>query len=103
SNGVHIAGHCVMEDHVTISGLVGIQQYVTLGRYCFIAGGARCRIDVPPYMKISIDGAVAGVNEEGMRRRGLDGPDIEPLWQLYRQIFSKKAEQGGKTISDRLA
>jgi UDP-N-acetylglucosamine acyltransferase len=104
SNSVQIAGHVHIEDYVNISGLVGVQQFVTLGRYAFIAGATRCTFDVPPYTIFAgFDGTVVAVNDEGLRRWGFDADQIERIWALYRQIFSKKAERSGKTITDRLA
>jgi len=104
SNQVQVAGHVVIEDAVNISALTGIQQFVTVGRYAFIAGLARVTTDVPPYLIYGgFDGAVIGHNEVGMRRWKFSEDQIARIRELYKLLYSKKAGRSGATISDRLA
>ena len=51
ANSCNVAGHVVIEDHVIIEGMVGIQQFVRIGKHAFIAGGSLVRKNVPPYIK----------------------------------------------------
>jgi UDP-N-acetylglucosamine acyltransferase len=104
SNQVQIAGHVVIEDCVNISGLVGVQQFVTIGQFSFIVGATRCTKDVPPYLILrGFDAEPVAVNEEGLRRWGIVNDDIEELKDLYKKLFSRKASQVGANISDRIA
>lgn len=103
SNTVQVAGHVSIEDYVNISGLCGVAQFVTLGRYSFIAGAARCTRDVPPYTIFSgYEGASSGINERGLKRWGFDEGQIGRLSRLYKDLFSRKAERGGETLTDRI-
>lgn len=104
SNQVQIAGHVVIEDAVNISALVGVHQFVTVGRYAFIAGLTRVATDVPPYLIFGgFEGGVVGHNDVGMRRWKFTDEQISRIRELYRLLFSKKAGRSGATISDRLA
>ena len=40
ANACNVAGHVVIEDQVIIEGMVGIQQFVRIGKHAFIAGGS---------------------------------------------------------------
>jgi UDP-N-acetylglucosamine acyltransferase len=106
SNGVQVAGHVVIEDYVNISGIVGVHQFVTLGRYCFIAGMARCSTDVPPFLMFSYDGTLTGVNVKGLARWGFDDEQCERLRRLYRQLFPRRGREeesrGPRTLLEML-
>ncbi len=90
SNQVQIAGHVQIEDHVVVSGLAGVQQFVTLGAYSFIAGAARCTADTPPYVIFGHDGVVAGVNVKGLSRWGFSEVTIQQLRELCKLLFPKR-------------
>jgi len=49
TNGTQLAGHVVVEEHALLSGLVGVTQFVRLGRYSFLTAGAFANKDIPPY------------------------------------------------------
>ena len=53
TNLVQLAGHCRLEDGVWISGLVGVHQFVTVGKWCFSSGHTSIACDVPPFMVVS--------------------------------------------------
>ena len=95
SNQVQLAGHVHVEDHVVISGLVGIQQFVTIGRFGFIAGAARCTMDVPPYMIFGYDGEIQGVNVKGLARWGFAEEEIQQLRDLSKRLFPRRHASSG--------
>lgn len=90
SNLVQIAGHVQIEDHVTVSGLSGVQQFVTIGRYCFITGAARCTADVPPYVIFGHDGIVQGINVKGLSRWGFQDDSIQQLRDICKVIYPRR-------------
>lgn len=90
SNSVQIAGHVNIEDHVVIGGLAGVQQFVTLGSYCFLAGAARCTADTPPYVIFGPDGAIMGVNVKGLARWGFSDVTVQQLRELCRMLFPRR-------------
>jgi len=106
SNGVHLAGHVCIEDHVTISGMSGVHQFVTIGRYSFIAAMARCTTDVPPFLMFSYDGTLTNVNVKGLVRWGFNEAQCNRLKRLYRQLFPRRGREeesrGTRTLLEML-
>jgi UDP-N-acetylglucosamine acyltransferase len=76
-----LAGHVVLEDNVTMGGMVGITQYCRIGSYSYIAGQSAVERDVPPY-SIAIGGrpcVLKGTNIVGLRRRGFTSETIQKI------------------------
>ncbi|MCG8405393.1 MAG: acyl-ACP--UDP-N-acetylglucosamine O-acyltransferase [Phycisphaerales bacterium] len=90
SNLVQIAGHVQIEDHVTVSGLSGVQQFVTLGRYCFITGAGRCTADIPPYVIFGHDGIIQGINVKGLSRWGFSDDSIQQLRDICKVLYPRR-------------
>ena len=99
ANSVQFAGHCVVEDHVTVGGLSAIHHFTTLGRHSFVGGMTRVVADVPPFM--ILDGSpseVRGLNIVGLRRRGFTDESVRNLKDAYRRLFGARLQTGvGKT------
>lgn len=86
ANSTAIAGHVKIDDYVIVSGLCGVHQFVQLGAHCFISHASMLSKDVPPYVMIS-EGAVFGLNVEGLRRRGYSADTITQLRRAYKIIY----------------
>jgi len=83
-----LGGHVTIEEGVVVEALVGVHQFVTLGKYSYIGGTTPVHRDVPPYMKFSGDpNAVRGVNEEGLRRNNFSEEEVEQLKLAYRALY----------------
>ncbi|NEQ24637.1 MAG: acyl-ACP--UDP-N-acetylglucosamine O-acyltransferase, partial [Microcoleus sp. SIO2G3] len=52
ANSVSLAGHVYVESGARLSGLIGIHQFVRVGRLAMIGGMSRIERDVPPYMLV---------------------------------------------------
>jgi UDP-N-acetylglucosamine acyltransferase len=88
ANGVQLAGHVVVSDHVTFGGQSGVAQHVHVGESAFVAAGAMCERDVPPFVIVQGDRArVRGLNLVGLRRRGVPEASIARLIAAHRRIF----------------
>ena len=88
ANGTQLAGHTVVEDHATFGGLSGVAQFVRVGESAFVAAGAMCERDVPPFVIVQGDRAkVRALNVVGLRRRGVPEPSIEALLAAFRVLF----------------
>lgn len=71
TNFAGLAGHTVIEDHVVMGGMTGTHQYVRIGRYAMVAGGAIARQDQLPFCVCAGDPAMTiGVNLVGLNRHG---------------------------------
>jgi UDP-N-acetylglucosamine acyltransferase len=91
ANGVQLAGHAVVGDHATFGGLAGVAQFVRVGESAFVAAGAMCEKDVPPFVIVQGDRArVRALNVVGLRRRGVPEASIAELRRAFRAIFATK-------------
>jgi UDP-N-acetylglucosamine acyltransferase len=88
ANGATLGGHVVIEDDVIVGGLVGIHQFVRIGRGAILGAGSMVSMDIPPYCNATGDRAkLRGLNLEGLRRRGFEKAAVEALKRAYRIIF----------------
>jgi UDP-N-acetylglucosamine acyltransferase len=88
ANGVQLAGHAVVCDYATFGGLSGVAQHVRVGESAFVAAGAMCEVDVPPFVIVQGDRArVRAMNTVGLRRRGVPEASIAALQKAFRAIF----------------
>ena len=91
ANCTMLGGHVHVQDHVTMSGLVGIHHFATLGRYSFVGGMSRVQQDVPPYMLV--EGCPARprcVNAVALKRNEISNEVIKHLAEAHRLIYRTK-------------
>jgi len=89
ANTTNLAGHVVIEDHVTFGGMAAAHQFVRVGKHAFIAGGTLLRKDVPPYVIAAKDPTVySGVNSVGLKRRGFRDDEIHHIQDVYRYLYN---------------
>jgi UDP-N-acetylglucosamine acyltransferase len=50
ANQVGMSGHCLVEDRVVFGGIVGLHQFVRIGKFAMIGGMSKVVMDVPPFM-----------------------------------------------------
>jgi UDP-N-acetylglucosamine acyltransferase len=87
ANGALVAGHCVLEDNVYLSGNTAVHQFVRLGRLALLSGGSYTTKDIPPFTMQQGTDNVVGVNVVGMRRAGMATADINAVRRAFRLIF----------------
>lgn len=88
SNAAMLAGHVEVGDRVTIGGLVGIHQFVKIGRNTMIGGASKVVQDVPPYITVAGNPArVAGLNLVGMLRAGINENVRQTLKKAYKILY----------------
>lgn len=91
ANYVGISGHVVIEDGATFGGMVGVHQWVTVGRLAMVGGFSKVVVDVPPFMLV--DGRPAKVespNRVGLRRARIPLPIRTQLRKACRILFHSK-------------
>lgn len=86
-NFAGLSGHCEVADNVTISGHVGIHQFVRIGRLAFLSGGVVAGMDVPPFCTVNERNRLGGINLVGMRRAGIDRAEITAVRRAFRRCF----------------
>ncbi len=88
ANGVQLAGHTRVEDHVTFGGLAGVAQFVVIGEGAFVAAGSMVERDVPPFVIVQGDRArVRAVNKVGLARRGVSKESIHEIERIFRAVY----------------
>ena len=92
ASGVALAGHVHLESRATIGGVLGIHQFVHIGRYAMVGGMSRIDRDVPPYMLVEGNPArVRSLNQVGLKRSGIsdeaDGRSFQSLKKAFRLLY----------------
>jgi len=92
ANSVAVAGHCEVGDWSIIGGMVGLHQFIRVGKLAMIGAGAMVPLDIPPYALAWGDRArLSGLNLIGLRRRGMSPEIIKDLKNVYREVFDSSA------------
>ncbi|WP_316013027.1 acyl-ACP--UDP-N-acetylglucosamine O-acyltransferase [Roseobacter sp. HKCCA0434] len=88
ANNAAIAGHCRLDDNVIVGGQSGVHQFVHIGRGAMIGAVSMVTKDVIPYGSIVGNrGELAGLNITGLKRRGVERPQLHALRAAYQAIF----------------
>ncbi len=88
ANGVALAGHVQIESRVVIGGLLGIHQFVHIGRLAMLGGMSRIDRDVPPYMLVEGNPSrVRSLNSIGLKRAGFSNTDMSLLKKAFRSLY----------------
>lgn len=96
ANGTQLAGHIIINNFAYIGGLVGIHQFVTIGKNCFVGFQSRINRDVPPFLTVEGNPArERGLNTIGLKRKNFSDEDIALLKKAYVILF-----MSGKTIEE---
>jgi UDP-N-acetylglucosamine acyltransferase len=88
ANGVALAGHVTIESRATIGGVLGVHQFVRIGRLAMVGGMSRIDRDVPPFMLVEgSPGRVRTLNRVGLQRAGYDELDGGLTTQTLNKAF----------------
>jgi len=89
SNLVQISGHCKIETGVWFSGLAASHQFVTIGKWCYVAGLAGINRDIPPFLTVSghYPPRVRGVNKRGLNRAGMSEEQQQQIFDAYKKLY----------------
>jgi UDP-N-acetylglucosamine acyltransferase len=91
ANGVALAGHITVEDHVFLSSNVGAHQFVRMGRYAMVGGKSKIVQDVLPFFTTDGNPArVRGLNTVGLRRAGFAPETRLALKRAYQLLFRSR-------------
>jgi UDP-N-acetylglucosamine acyltransferase len=88
ANQVAIAGHVIVEDQVFFGGMIGVHQYVSIGKLAMLGGFSKVVQDVPPFMMV--DGRPAEVvdlNRRGLGRAGISPRARSALRHAYKLLY----------------
>jgi UDP-N-acetylglucosamine acyltransferase len=98
ANATSLAGDVYVESDAVISGVLGVHQFVRIGRLSMIGGMTRIQRDVPPYTIVEGTPArVRSLNFVGLDRAGYKPEEVAILKKAYRSIYNSH-----KTIREAL-
>jgi len=88
ANAVALAGHVEIESNAVIGGVLGIHQFVHIGRFAMLGGMSRIDRDVPPYMVVEGNPCrVRGLNAVGLKRAGITEADGGRVYRELKEAF----------------
>ncbi len=89
ANLATLGGHVELGDWVSLGGGVLVHQFAKVGAHVFIGGGFRIVQDVPPYILGAGEPLkFAGINQIGLRRRGVDAQTRSLIKEAYKLYFN---------------
>ena len=89
-NSTALAGEVDIDDWAILSAGTMVHQFAHIGSHVMIGGGAKVRIDVPPFIKADRDPlSFLGLNSVGLTRRGFEKERIDEIHEIYRAIYQK--------------
>ncbi len=88
ANNATLAGHVQVGDWAIVGGLTGIHQFCKVGAHVMLGFQSHVSQDVPPFMTAAGNPlGVAGVNAEGLRRRGFSRERIGLIKQMHKLLY----------------
>lgn len=88
SSGTVLAGHVHIESRATISGVLGIHQFVWVGKLAMVGGMTKIVRDIPPFMLVDgSPGYVRSLNQVGLKRAGLANDPQSKTLQSLKKAF----------------
>ena len=101
ANNTNFAGHCTIEDNVTIGGVCGFTQFTRVGKYSFIAASTTANKDILPFSRAEGHWAlVRATNKVGLLRKGFDKEEVANIHKAIRIVImgSHTLEEAYKRI-----
>jgi len=88
ANNATLAGHVHLGDWVFLGGFTTVHQFCHIGAHAMTAFTAAVSQDVPPFVTAAGNRAVpAGINSEGLKRRGFTPEQIAAIKRAYKLIY----------------
>lgn len=88
ANGVSLAGHVELDDHIFMAGHSAAHQFCKLGSYSMAAAGTIVTQDVPPFVTVAGHRAAPnGLNSVLMRRQGFSKGEMAEVKNIYKIIY----------------
>ena len=88
ANNATLAGHVHVDDWAIVGGLSGVHQFCKIGAHAMLGFQSHVSQDVPPFMTATGHPlGVAGINAEGLRRRGFSRERIGLIKQMHKLLY----------------
>lgn len=90
TNNTQLSGHTIVGKKAVLGGMGATSQFVRLGEYCFLAGGAYANKDILPYTVAEGRWAtVRATNRVGLRRAGFDAAERRNIDRAVRLLLNR--------------
>lgn len=106
ANCVTLAGHVHVGDWAILGGFSKVHQFCRIGAHSFCGMDTGLNRDLPPYVVATgMPARPAGINSEGLRRRGYTAEQIRNIKHAYKLLYRSglKLEQAAEQIRERAA
>lgn len=91
ANTVQLAGHIHIGDWAIIGGMSAAHQFIHIGAHAMVGGMSSMRQDIPPYVLGAGDPyKPAGINSEGLKRRGFSPESIKAIREAYKIVYLRQ-------------
>ncbi|MDY3330810.1 MAG: acyl-ACP--UDP-N-acetylglucosamine O-acyltransferase [Pelistega sp.] len=91
ANTVQLAGHIHVGDWAIIGGMSAAHQFIHIGAHSMTGGMSSIRQDIPPFvLGAGQPYKPAGINSEGLKRRGFTPEQIQVLREAYKIIYMRQ-------------
>jgi UDP-N-acetylglucosamine acyltransferase len=88
ANCTQLAGHVEVGDWATLGGFTGVHQFVKVGAHVMCGISSVVVMDIPPYVTCGGNPlTAAGINSEGLKRRGYTPEQIANLKRAYKILY----------------
>lgn len=88
ANCVTLAGHVSVGDWAILGGFSKVHQFCKIGAHSFCGMDTGLNRDLPPYVVASgMPARPAGINSEGLKRRGFTGEQVRGIKNAYRTLY----------------
>lgn len=90
ANNALLAGHVSVGQGSFVGGGAGVHQFVRIGETVMVGGLARITKDLPHFTLVAERDEVSGVNQIGLRRRGLSREVIAEVKAAFHRIYGAR-------------
>lgn len=88
ANNATLAGHVHVGDWVILGGFTSVHQFSVIGDHAMTGFASAVAQDVPPFVMAQGNRATpAGINSEGLRRRGFSPEAISAIKRAYKALY----------------
>jgi UDP-N-acetylglucosamine acyltransferase len=91
ANAASLAGHVEVGDYAILGGFTLVHQFTRIGQHSFCGLGSVVTQDITPFATVAGNRArAAGINKEGLKRRGFSAELIRALHKTFRHMVKSK-------------
>jgi UDP-N-acetylglucosamine acyltransferase len=94
TNNCLLGGYVDIGEGCVLGGGAILHQFLRVGKFAMVSGGARLNKDVPPYCIVDTKNVLCGINTIGLRRAGF-APELRTeLRRAFRKVFHTNLNVG---------